>query len=255
MYRYEPDFIFKTTKFEARRFRNKPCLFRRLMLWLKQESGISLFFVLEKARRMAGKDEVIRAFIAVDLSRELRQALARLSEALQSRLGHLPLRWVPPENIHLTLKFLGDISTRNLRIIQELLAREAALYPPFEFSAGTLGAFPNPRHPRVLWVGVQAPRVLFQLQEGIEKTLARLGYPPDSKPFSPHLTLARMARTARGEDIRNLAHALRHEHVGYLGSTRVEEIHLYRSDLRPSGAVYTRLFTAPLRPSESTAVV
>ncbi len=203
----------------------------------------------------ARSDEIIRAFIAIDLSPELQQVLARLSRELQARLSHLPLRWVPPENIHLTLKFLGDISTRNLRLIQELMAREAALYPPFEFSAGTLGAFPSMRHPRVLWVGVEGPKVLFQLQESLEKVMARLGYPPDSKPFAPHLTLARMARTARGEDIRALAHALRQEKVGYLGSTRVEAIHLYRSDLRPSGAVYTRLFTAPLQPSESALVV
>ncbi len=201
------------------------------------------------------KTGVIRAFIAVDLSPELKQALAQLSQELRERMGHLPLKWVPPENIHLTLKFLGDISVRNLRLIQEMLARETALYPPFEFSAGTLGAFPNTRHPRVIWVGVEGPQVLYQLQEGIERVMARLGYPPDSRAFFPHLTLARMARTARAEDIRNLGLLLRKENVGYLGSTRVDEVHLYQSDLRPSGAVYTRLFSAPLRPSESTAVI
>lgn len=201
------------------------------------------------------RTEVIRAFIAVDLSPELQQALARLMQDLQQRMGQFPLRWVPPENIHLTLKFLGDISVRNLRLIQEMLAREAALYPPFEFSAGTLGAFPNTRHPRVIWVGIQAPRVLYNLQESIERVMARLGYPPDTRPFLPHLTLARISRTARAEDIRALGLLLRKEQVGYLGSTRVDEIHLYQSDLRPTGAVYTRLFSAPLRPSESTAVL
>ncbi len=201
------------------------------------------------------KTGIIRAFIAVDISPQLQQALADLIRDLQQRMGNFPLKWVPPENIHLTLKFLGDISVRNLRLIQEMLAREAALYPPFEFSAGTLGAFPNTRHPRVIWVGVQAPQVLYNLQESIERVMARLGYPPDTRPFHPHLTLARMSRTARAEDIRALGLMLRKEQVGYLGSTRVNEVHLYQSDLRPTGAVYTRLFSARLRPSESAAVL
>ncbi len=200
-------------------------------------------------------DEVLRVFIAVDISPQLRQALTDLMADLKTQLSHVPLRWSPPENIHLTLKFLGEVSRRNLRHIQDVLRAEALLYPPFEFSAGTLGAFPNEHHPRVVWVGVEGPKVLYRLQESLERALGRLGYPPDNRPFKPHLTLARIARTARPEDIRALSLVLRRTSVGYLGSTHVDTIHLYRSVLTPSGAVYTKLFSEPLRGGQGVAVV
>lgn len=201
-------------------------------------------------------EEVLRIFIAVDLSPTLRQQLDQLIRDLKARLGHLPLRWVPPENIHLTLKFLGEVSRKNLRFIENALQAEALIFPPFDFSAGMLGAFPDEHNPRVLWVGVEGPKVLYDLQESLERSLARLGYPLDNHPFRPHLTLARVARTARPEEVRELSLLLRKEKekVGYLGSSHVDAVHIYRSILRPSGAVYYKLFSAPLR-GGTTAVV
>ncbi len=190
----------------------------------------------------------IRTFIAIDVA-PVHNELQRVIASLQREMADLPLRWVPVENIHLTLKFLGDVSPRNLELIQSLLDSEARVYPPFEFGVGTLGAFPNDRHPRVIWVGVQGPRALFDLHQGIENALARLGYPPERREYQPHLTLARVARNASADAIRRIRDVLRAHKakVGYLGSVYVDEIYLYRSDLHPQGAKYTRLYTVRLQ--------
>ncbi|NPA26122.1 MAG: RNA 2',3'-cyclic phosphodiesterase [Chloroflexi bacterium] len=195
----------------------------------------------------ASSGGAIRTFIAVDLNAEVRDKLQQVMQALQQQLADLPLRWVPVENIHLTLKFLGDVSPRNLELVKSMLDGEVSLHRPFEFGVGTLGAFPHERHPRVLWVGVQGPRALSDLYEGIETAMARLGYPRERRPFTPHLTLARVARNASAEAIRQIREVLRSSNLGYLGSVYVEEVHLYRSDLRPQGPKYTRLYTATLR--------
>ncbi len=184
---------------------------------------------------------VVRAFIAVDLPPDLRQALGRVSRHLQEQLAGVPVRWVPPENIHLTLKFLG-----NLPLLQEMLRGEVADRRPFEFGVGGLGAFPDLKQPRVIWVGVKGPDELEALHYVVEVAMERLGYAREGRPFTPHLTLGRVSRNASPREIRQVSEVLRKTKVGFLGSARVEEVHLYRSDLRPTGAVYTRLFTAPL---------
>lgn len=187
---------------------------------------------------------VIRAFIALDLSNEIYQRLERVIDDLQSQLNGVPVRWVPIDNIHLTLKFLGNVSVANLEVLKKLLKVEAVSHEPFEISVGDLGAFPSARRPRVIWTGVQAPPNLNLLQRGIEAETARLGYAPEERPFSPHLTLGRVSRNANSQDIRQISEVLEKQKVGYLGAARIQSVHLFRSDLKPGGAVYTRLFSA-----------
>jgi len=189
---------------------------------------------------------VIRAFIAIDLSEEIYQQLEEVSRNLQERLAGLPVRWVPVRNIHVTLKFLGDVSIKNLEVLKKLLETETRNHSPFEMSVGDLGAFPSERRPRVLWVGVEAPPELSAIQRGIESETARLGYAPEDRPFSPHLTLGRIGRNANSNDLRRVGETLKTSQVGFLGATRIQAIHLYRSDLQPGGAVYTQLYTANL---------
>ncbi len=189
---------------------------------------------------------VIRSFIAISLSVEIYQNLEGVLGELKKRLPGTAVRWVPAKNIHLTIKFLGDVSAANVDILEKILQAEAARHQPFEISVGELGAFPSARRPRVVWVGVQAPAELIALQRGVEAEMIRLGYPPDERPFSPHLTLGRVSRNARPDEIRALSEILGQYKVGFLGATRAQSVNLYRSDLQPSGAVYTRLFAAAL---------
>jgi 2'-5' RNA ligase len=189
---------------------------------------------------------VIRAFIAIKLSPEIHQRLKDLNLLLKQRLPDAPVRWVQVNNIHLTLKFMGDVSTANLEALTEIIQAEALRHPSFELSVGELGAFPTTHRPRVLWVGVQAPAELTNLQQGIEQELARLGYKPEDRPFSPHLTLGRISRNAVTQDFARIETALSTTKVGYIGAMLVKAVHLFRSDLQPSGPIYTALLEAPL---------
>ena len=194
---------------------------------------------------------VIRAFIAINLSDEVQHGLEKVTQDLTSRLPGKAVRWVPVKNIHLTIKFLGDVSVAGLELLTTMLQTEAARHPQFEFSVGGIGAFPSPRRPRVIWVGVEAPSELSGLQRGVEAEMARLGYAPEERPFSPHLTIGRVTRNADSGELRQLSSVLEACKVGFLGVTQVKAVHLFRSDLQPSGAIYTRLYSAGLSASDA----
>jgi len=188
--------------------------------------------------------EAIRAFIAIELPPAVRQGLAAVEDEIQSRAGKAAakaVRWVPPENMHLTLKFLGESAAGTLQALTSSLRGEISRCSAFSFSVGGLGAFPNPRRPRVIWVGTEAPEELPTLQKAVEAAARLLGYPAEERPFSPHLTLGRVSQNASPEEINLVARALGGVKVGTIGQAVVRQVHLFRSDLRPTGAVYTRL--------------
>lgn len=189
---------------------------------------------------------VIRAFIAIDLSEEIQHCLDEVIRDYQTQLPNAPIRWVAASNIHLTLKFLGDVSLSNLNILTDMIQAEISTHHQFDISVGGSGAFPNVHHPRVIWVGVEAPTELNAIQNGIEARTGRMGYSREERAFSPHLTLGRVSRNANSQDIKAISTALESNRVGFLGVTCVEEVHLYRSDLTPAGAVYTQIFSSSL---------
>ena len=189
---------------------------------------------------------IIRAFIAIDLSPEIQQRLKELLVIYREQLFNRPIRWVAVMNIHITLKFLGDVSLSNLGLLTDIIQTEVSSHHQFEISVGGSGAFPNNRQPRVIWVGVEAPQELVAIQTGIEAATARLGYAREERAFSPHLTLGRVSRNATSEDVKAISQTLDKNRVGFLGATCVEKIHLYRSDLNPTGAVYTQIFSSTL---------
>jgi len=192
---------------------------------------------------------VIRAFIAIEISPEIQDKLKQVSFQLKQQLEGVPVRLVPVENIHLTLKFLGNVSYANLEVFENILEAEVSDHQQFEISIGELGAFPSTRRPRVAWINVQAPPELFVIQRCIEQETACLGYAREKRSFKPHLTLGRVSRNANSEDVRKIGEVLDSFNVGFLGAMRVKYIHLFRSDLKPSGAVYSCLYTAKLKPS------
>lgn len=161
-------------------------------------------------------------------------------------MSGLPVRWVPVNNIHLTLFFLGEVSTANLSSVTNELQAEASQHPAFEIIVGKLSAFPNANRPRVVWIGVQAPPVLAELQNGIAQRMNRLGYANEERDFTPHLTLGRVSRTAEPGEVRRIGEAIRQKEVDLLGQVDIRKVHLFRSDLRPTGAVYESISTSPL---------
>jgi 2'-5' RNA ligase len=156
------------------------------------------------------------------------------------------VRWVPANNIHLTLKFLGEVSVANMQSLARMLKAEAMRQTPFMIHVAGLGAFPNVRRPRVIWVSSEAPPNLAALQRAIEAETRALGYPPEDRPFSPHLTLGRISQSATPPEATAVSQALGKVNVGDLGCLRVDKVHLFQSDLRPNGAVYTSLYAFSL---------
>jgi 2'-5' RNA ligase len=192
----------------------------------------------------AAKLSVVRAFIAIELSLEIYGRLDQVINQLNDCLSGMPIRWVPARNIHLTVKFLGDVSVANLEMLENIILSEANCRPAFEVSIGELGAYPSLRRPRVIWVGVKAPPELTDFQRGVEAETARLGYTPEKRAFTPHLTLGRVSRNANSEDVKEIGLVLGDCKVGFLGATRIKSACLFRSDLKPGGAVYSKLFSA-----------
>ena len=188
---------------------------------------------------------VVRAFIAVDLPPDLQERLAEVTKELKMQMGDVPVRWVPAKNMHLTLKFLGDVSLSNLNVLQDILRGEAMDREQMVISLGGVGAFPKIRHPRVVWVGVEGPPELISLQRGVDNQTARVGYSRERKPFLPHITLGRVSRNATPEQVRIVGEVLNTLNIGYVGTARIKGVHLYRSDLQSSGAVYSQIFSAP----------
>lgn len=195
--------------------------------------------------------EVIRAFIAVNLSPDILDRIEQVALDLKTRMDSVPIRWVPIENIHLTLKFLGNVSTANLEILKDILGKVVSSHHESDISVGGIGVFPKPHNPRVVWVGMEVSQELIALQHNIEIETARLGYSREHRPFSPHLTFGRVSRNASTQDVHIIAEILEKYKVGFLGATRVRTVYLYRSDLKPEGAEYTPIYTAALNEGDS----
>ena len=190
----------------------------------------------------------IRTFVAIPLEEEMHRQLARLIDNLRESMPARAVRWVAPENIHLTLKFLGDVPPAQIDAITEALRRAASTATPFSFELVGFGCFPSARRPRVLWVGIRETSGSLQsLQEAVEKELGQLGFKREERGFSPHLTLGRVREEAPASAVREIGQLMEKLEFGVLGQQEVTSIHLFKSDLRPTGPIYTSLAELPLR--------
>ena len=185
----------------------------------------------------------MRVFVALEIPDKIRQAIAGLIGKLEPTCRGA--RWVRVEGLHVTLKFIGEVPPEMVERIGAELAT-IRLAAPVEMSFREVGFFPHERHPRVFWVGIAGTPHLGELAAEIEGRLEPLGIPRESRPFQPHLTLARF-KSEEGLD--RLRGALRSAGPFEFGSVRTGELHLYRSQLKPGGAEYTRLKTFAFAPS------
>ena len=189
---------------------------------------------------------LLRAFLAAELPAPLQDTIQTATSGLRKTLGDELVRWVPIHNVHLTLKFLGDVSPSSLDLIKQMLTTEASQVQSFEVQIEGLGSYPNPRRPRVLWVGLIAPAALAALQHSIDAAAARLGFESEDRDYSPHLTIGRVRQNISASEQQKIRTALEGTRVGNLGAAQVDAVHLFKSDLQPTGSLYTKLFTAPL---------
>ncbi len=180
----------------------------------------------------------MRCFLAVALPKEIKEILRGLQGKL--RTVGAGVRWVRPEGFHLTLKFFGEISEGKLPTLVQAAERTARDFEPFELALSEIGFFPEKSAPRVVWVGLSGElEPLLELHRKLEKAFKKVGFPPERRPFHPHLTLGRVKDPRQGEMLRRRAAELSVPRKTF----RVKGLTFYRSRLHPEGAVYTALET------------
>lgn len=184
----------------------------------------------------------LRCFVSVEFPESLKQEIGRASEPLK-RSG-ADVKWVSPGNLHITLKFLGHTEEAQVQEIITALQKKIAPYNPFYITITGIGCFPEKRHPRIIWAGVEDSALLRSLQQDVEDEMAGLGYPREKRAFSPHLTIGRMRSQRKASEI---VKRLEEYRALNIGAMEINEVSLMKSALKPSGAEYSTVAEISLR--------
>ena len=182
----------------------------------------------------------VRAFLAVDLAPDVHARLVALKRSLADAIPSV--RWVRDENLHATIKFLGNVAATQIESLRQVLSPVVGRLTAFTVRARGLGTYPSPRRPRVVWIGLMADE-LPRLAAAVDSALEPLGFARDGRPFRSHITLGRMHAPQAWAP---LADALRRYASDDFGSCRINEVVAYRSELQRTGAAYTRLWSIGL---------
>jgi 2'-5' RNA ligase len=186
---------------------------------------------------------MIRAFIAIIPPSALQQTIAEIRQVFPHL--SLPWRWIPPDHIHLTLRFLGNVPDESVISLLQAIEQASQGQTAFPLRARMLGCFPHPARPRVLWVGLDDPsQALERLNERLRTALLPLGFPPENRPFHPHLTLARVQNKSPLDQ--PLAVLQTYQNRDF-GEFLVTHIHLVKSQLQRGGSLYTILRSVTLQ--------
>ncbi len=190
--------------------------------------------------------EQIRSFIAIELPDGVKRGLAQLQDSL--KLSQQPsVKAVEPYNIHLTLKFLGNVEASRMEAITRAMEAAVAGIAPFRLEIRDIGAFPNLKRVQVVWVGVAGEvEKLVQLQKRLESNLVPLGFASETRAFAPHLTLARLRNQASLDERQRLGQLIASTKFETLPAVEVETIHLMKSQLTREGAIYSRISSVGL---------
>ncbi len=186
----------------------------------------------------------IRSFLAFELPREIREQIGAVSRELGKLT--LPVRWAKVERIHLTVIFLGSVDEEKIDEIKEKVSPVVKRFSTFKTRLNGVGAFPNWRRPRVIWIGLNGEiERLSNLRDELQQELEGLGFRPEKRPFRPHLTIGRFKGVVdRDEELKWILDRY-HDFTSGLGD--LNELVLFKSDLKPDGPVYTRMASWPLR--------
>lgn len=186
--------------------------------------------------------EKIRTFIAIELNKEIKQELALLTDKL--RASGADVKWVNPENIHLTLKFLGSISKEKIDEIKTVLDNAKNRFKAFPAALSGIGAFPKLSYPRVIWVGMEKGKdKIKEIYDFLEIELTKVGFQKEERPFAAHLTVGRVKSTKHRQNLVSSIETLKFSPT----ILNVDHITLFQSTLTPQGPIYTPLHEAPFR--------
>ncbi|HZQ10193.1 MAG TPA: RNA 2',3'-cyclic phosphodiesterase [Anaerolineae bacterium] len=189
----------------------------------------------------------LRVFVAAELNDTVRAELKRAQQRLRQESAAQVVRWVAPQNIHLTFKFLGNTAESKIPLLKEALARAATGSARFILTVRGLGCFPNARRPNNIWVGLEGDIARAALlAQRIEEECAMRGFPRDERGFTPHLTLGRVRREASNHERAALGELVKNFPPTTVGTLHVDALYLIQSNLQPSGPIYTVLDKAML---------
>lgn len=179
----------------------------------------------------------MRSFIAIDLPKEIKDYIALLQQKLKK--SDADVKWIAPVNVHLTLKFLGEIEDKEKNQITSILSEISLNHSPFSLNLGSIGTFPNVRHPRVIWVGLNKGD--FELKEivrGLEERIEKIGIPKEDKPFASHITIGRIRTNLNRNKLIQSLTAIEKNSEKENPRFLVTKITLFKSTLTPKGPVY-----------------
>ena len=191
-------------------------------------------------------EKKVRSFIAIPVPSERIEALEQSVKHLDEEIGR-HVRWVRPEGIHLTLKFMGDIPAATAERVLEALLPVTAGFNSFQLSISGLGVFPNSRRPRVLWAGLDGGlKSLSELHMAVDEAVEKLGLPKDQRPFSPHLTLGRVRRDAAEGQLQKIGEAMSSTKIPSVPAWLADTVNLMRTELDPAGSRHYLMGSAPI---------
>ena len=197
---------------------------------------------------MTSRSNTVRVFVAVGISTEAREQLIGAVERIRQEVPQ-GIQWANPEGMHLTLKFLGNIPSASVGPLLDCLGPVVGGHRHFPLRLAGLGVFPNRRKPRVLWAGVDGDLdELSSLQQASEEAINALGYPPEQRPFRPHITLGRPRRSVSDAQLSRIGAAVSSAAPPSPAGWQVESVDVMQSELHPTGARYTILGSVPLKP-------
>ncbi|HLA42343.1 MAG TPA: RNA 2',3'-cyclic phosphodiesterase [Aggregatilineales bacterium] len=183
----------------------------------------------------------IRVFISINLPPALEIVLQAQIKALRDMLPSGAVRWVNPGGIHLTLKFPGYVPVNQLDSVKAATRQAVQGCSPFELRVMEAGCFPNYKRPKVIWIGLKGAEASLQALRGsVENHIAPLGYPTETRPFHPHLTLGRV-KTQNSREMMSIGQVIRETEIGEIGKLTCDAVHVMQSTLTPSGAQYQSL--------------
>jgi 2'-5' RNA ligase len=191
--------------------------------------------------------KTIRAFIAIELTDELKQSILALIHTYQGLVPAGLVKWVATRNLHLTIKFLGDTPINLIPSIQEKMDQLAFEETGFWMTAAGAGMFPSARKPRVVWLGLDCKTELSEISKRLDNNLSELQIAREEHPFSPHLTVGRVYQGLQDEKFQKLGDIILRNQPGVINKMFVRNIRLIKSDLRPEGPEYSTIHSAELR--------
>ncbi len=188
----------------------------------------------------------MRTFVAIDFSPEIRKKIGEIIEYFKTQTPDYALKWVEPQNLHMTIKFLGELSEGHLRTIKDVLSDTLEGRSAFEIEVTGMGMYPSTQKPRVIWLGVEGSEPLKDIHQSLDQALQKASIPPDKRGLSPHLTIARVRRNVETLIVQDIGKTLSQFKIDSLGKCTIDRIVLYKSTLTPSGPIYDPLLSIPL---------